>query len=66
MTIDVCLDLDRVQTATNTLKFLLPITEFLDTEIAPAIKSTPENKDNNIDSTHRLNGLMWCINSYEM
>jgi len=42
--------------AANTLTFLLPITEFLDNEIAPAIKPTPENKGNNIDSNYRLNG----------
>ena len=35
--------------AANMLKFLLPIIEFLDTEIAPPIKTTPENKSNNID-----------------
>ena len=50
MTIDVRLQIDWVQTATNTLKFLILIIEFLDTEIALAIKPTPENKGNNIAS----------------
>ena len=31
-------------------------TEFLDTEIAPAIKPTSKNKDNTIISKYRLNG----------
>jgi len=35
---------------------LLPITEFLDTEITPAIKPTSKNKGNTINSKYRLNG----------
>jgi len=42
----VCID--WVKMAANTLKFLIPITEFLDTEVALAIKPTPENEDHNI------------------
>jgi len=64
MTINVHLhiDLDRVKTAANTTKFLLPITEFLDIEIAPAIKPTLKNKGNNIDSKYRLNGQnLWYV-----
>ena len=41
--------------AANILKFLLPITELLDTEITPAIKPTSKNKGN-IDSKYWLNG----------
>ena len=43
--------------AASTWKFLLPNTEFLDTEIAPA-----KNKGNNIDSKCWLNGWdLWCV-----
>ena len=35
----------RVQAAPNTLKFLTLITEFLDTEIVPAIKPTSKNNN---------------------
>ena len=41
MSVGISTDIDRGLMATNTLKFLLLITEFLDTEIAPAIKPTP-------------------------
>jgi len=34
----------------NTLKFFLPMTGFLDTEIPPAIKPTPQNKGQNVDT----------------
>ena len=40
----------------NTLKYFLPMTGFLDTEIAPAIKLTPKNKGQNVDTQNRLNG----------
>ena len=42
--------------AANTLTFLLSIIEFLDAEIALAIKSTSKNKGNNTDSKYWLNG----------
>ena len=32
------------------------MTGFLDSEIAPAIKPTPKNKGQNIDTKYRLNG----------
>ena len=57
MMIDVRLHIDRVWTAANTLKILLPITEFLDTELALAIKLISKNKGNNINSNYRLNGF---------
>jgi len=34
----------------------LPISEFLDTELAQAIKPTPQNKGNNTDSKYQPNG----------
>jgi len=38
------------------------ITEFLDTEIAPAIKVTSKNNGNNIDSKYRHNGRdLWYV-----
>ena len=42
--------------AANTLKCFLPMTGFLDTEIAPAIKPTSQNKGQNVDTKSRLNG----------
>ena len=42
--------------AANTLKLFLLMTGFLDTEIAPAIKPTPQNKGQNVDTKSRLNG----------
>ena len=42
--------------AANTLKYFLSMTGFLDTEIAPAIKPTPQNKGQNVDTKFRLNG----------
>jgi len=42
--------------AANTLKFNLPMTGFLDTEIALAIKPTPQNKGKYVDLKYRLNG----------
>ena len=42
--------------AANTLNIFLPMTGFLDTEIAPAIKPTPQNKGQNVDTKFRLNG----------
>jgi len=40
----VSTDLDLVQMAAKTLKAFLPMTGFLDTEIAAAIKPTPKNR----------------------
>jgi len=42
--------------AANTLKNFLSVTGFLDTEIAPAIKLTTQNKGQNVDTKSRLNG----------
>ena len=44
------------RTAANILNFLIPITEFLDTKIAPAIQLTSKIKGNNTDSKYQLNG----------
>ena len=41
--------------AANTLKFLLPITKFFDTEIALAIKLTYNNEGQNVDTKYWLN-----------
>jgi len=40
--------------AANTLTCFLRMTGFLDTEIAPAIKPTPQNKDQNVDTKSPL------------
>ena len=42
--------------AANTLKYFLPMTGFLNTKIAAAIKPTPENRGQNVDTKYRLNG----------
>jgi len=42
--------------AANTLKFFLPMTGFLDTEIVLAIKPTPQNKGQNVETKYWLNG----------
>ena len=42
--------------ATSKLNCFLPITGFLDTEITPAIKPTPQNKVQNVDTKSQLNG----------
>jgi len=36
--------------AANTLKIFILMTGFLNTEIAPAIKLTPQNKGQNVDT----------------
>ena len=55
------LDLDsrRRKMAANTLKCFLPMTGFLDTEIAPAIKLIPPNKGQNVHAKYRLNGWIY-------
>ena len=48
--------------AANTMKFVLSMTGFLDTEIAWAIKQTPKNKGQNADTKYRLNGWdLWYV-----
>jgi len=42
--------------AANTLKYFILMTGFVDIEIAPAIKPTPQNKGQNDDPKSRLNG----------
>ena len=53
---DWCLSASR-SIAYSTLKLFLPLTGFLDTEIAPAFKPTPpkkKNKAQNVDTKYRL------------
>ena len=40
--------------AAKTLNIFLPMTGFLDTEISPAIKPTPQNKGQNVDTSLSL------------
>ena len=40
--------------AANTLKVFLRVTGFLDPEIAPAIKPTPQNNGQNVDTVSYL------------
>ena len=40
--------------AANLLKYFLPMTGFLHTKIAPAIKPTPQNKGQNVDTNLSL------------
>ena len=54
----------------NTLKYFLPMTGFLDTEIAPAIKPNPQNKGQNVDTkswlwyTYYMLYILYAFKSY--